>query len=257
MFCGYARYLIAHLESSMREAVYGETGAGNSRNLEALSRNLPYLRGYEPMMQNFFAQDLFGPPADRYYRLLLRSDNMDGILRKGWEDPGYSTIDAFRAEFARPETDALIDRMLYVDLKNHLQSLLHLEDRTSMAVSLESRLPLLDYRVVELACSAPARLRFADGKPKYLLRRAVETVVPAPVMDRKDKMGFPVPIFEWFRGLLRPFVEDILLGDTTRRRGFFDMRTVEHSLRSERPFGRTLWGLLSLELWFRTYFDHR
>ena len=208
-------------------------------------------------MQNFFSQELFAEPADRYYRLLLRSQDMDEILHKGWQDADYSTLETFRAEFMYPQTGALIDRMLYMDIKNHLQSLLQLEDRTSMAFSLESRLPLLDYRIVELAFSVPARLRFAEGKPKHLFRKAIQGIVPAPVLERRDKMGFPVPIYEWFKGELRPFVEDILLGEKTRTRGFFNMKTVEHCLQSERPFGRTLWGLLSLELWFRNYFDQR
>jgi asparagine synthase (glutamine-hydrolysing) len=68
-------------------------------------------------------------------------------------------------------------------------------------------------------------------------------------------MGFPVPIFEWFGGELKPYVEDILLGEHTRQRGFFDMQVVERSVRAEKPFGRTVWGLLSLELWFRQFFD--
>ena len=255
IFGGYARYLVAYLEACLNQAIYGQAPMMDGVTLEALSPNLSYLRGYEPMMQNFFSQDLFAPPAERYYRLLLRSQDMEGILDKEWHDPSYSTLDTFRDEFMRPETGALIDRMLYVDIKNHLQSLLQLEDRTSMAVSLESRLPLLDHRIAERVFSLPSALRFADGKPKYLLRRAVRDLVPAPVLERRDKMGFPVPIYEWFKGELRPFVEDILLGETTRRRGFFAMPTVEHCLQSERPFGRTLWGLLSLELWFRTYFD--
>ena len=257
LFCGYARYLVAHLELGMQQAVYGPAPGQEEVNLAALSANLSYLRGYEPMMQNFFSQDMFGAPAQRYYRLLQRSQDMDGILQKDWQDAEYSTLETFCAEFMYPQTGALIDRMLYVDFKNHLQSLLQLEDRTSMAVSLESRLPLLDYRLVERVCAAPSQLRFAAGKPKHLFRQAIRDIVPGPVMERRDKMGFPVPIFEWFKGELRPFVEDILLGETTRRRGFFDMKTVEHCLRSERPFGRTLWGLLSLELWFRSYFDRR
>ena len=124
-----------------------------------------------------------------------------------------------------------------------------------MAVSLESRLPLLDYRIVEYAFSVAPALRFAGGKPKHLFRQAVGSFVPQAVMERQDKMGFPVPIYEWFNGELRPFVEDILLGATTRQRGIYNMDAVEGSIRSERPFGRTLWGLLSLELWFRTFFD--
>ena len=82
-------------------------------------------------------------------------------------------------------------------------------------------------------------------------------IVPDEIIDRKDKMGFPVPIFEWFSGELKEYVEDILLGERTRERGFFDMGIVEESVRGEKPFGRTVWGLLSLELWFRQFFDAR
>lgn len=257
IFAGYSRYLIGYLDAGMRQSIYGPSAGEAPVSLEALCANLPYLRGYEPTMERLFAQDLFGASADRYYRLLVRSHDMEGILQGGWEEDGYSTLEAFREEFARPRTDALIDRMSYIDVKNHLQSLLQLEDRTSMAVSLESRLPLLDYRVVEATFAVPGELRFAAGKPKHLLRQAIADLVPRQILERKDKMGFPVPIFEWFNGVLQPFVEDILLGETTRSRGFFDMATVEHCLRSERPFGRTKWGLLSLELWFRKFFDRK
>ena len=126
-----------------------------------------------------------------------------------------------------------------------------------MSVSLESRVPLLDHRIVELACAAPASMRFGNGQPKYLFRKAIAPFVPAQILERKDKMGFPVPIFEWFSGELRPFVTDILLGDTIRSRGFFDMAEVERAVNSERAFDRTVWGLLSLELWFRRFFDKR
>ena len=179
---------------------------------------------------------------------------MESILQRP-QRSGYSTAEAFRAEFERPDSTALIDRMTYMDVKNHLQSLLQLEDRTSMAVSLESRLPLLDYRLVERGLAVPAARRFADGRPKHLFRRAVEHAVPPEILQRRDKMGFPVPIFEWFNGPLKGFVEDILLGQTTRQRGFFHMDQVEACLRAEKPFGRTVWGLLSLELWFRRFFD--
>jgi asparagine synthase (glutamine-hydrolysing) len=255
IFCGYTRYLIAYLETCLKKSVYGAADMVQGVELEDLLPNLPYLGGYEPTMEKLFTQDFFGAPADRYYRLLLRSQDMDSVLNVSSHSGNYSTKEAFRAEFMHPATDALIDRMAYMDIKNHLQSLLQLEDRTSMAVSLESRLPLLDYRIVEYAFSVAPALRFAGGKPKHLFRQAVGSFVPQAVMERQDKMGFPVPIYEWFNGELRPFVEDILLGATTRQRGIYNMDAVEGSIRSERPFGRTLWGLLSLELWFRTFFD--
>lgn len=258
LFCGYARYLIAYLESCLQRAIYGTAPMAGEVRLEDIAGNLDYLGGYEPMMQHFFADGLFSDPADRYYRLLLstrRSQELDDILTPELKPNGYATHEAFRASFMAPQTDDLIDRMVYMDIKDHLQSLLHLEDRTSMAVSLESRLPLLDHRLVERTVAVPASARFAAGKPKFLLREAIADYVPAPVMQRSDKMGFPVPIFEWFQGALRPYVEDILLGERTRQRGVFNMGAVERSLRAEKPFGRTVWGLMSLELWFRNFFD--
>lgn len=259
IFGGYARYLVAYLEACLQQAIYGPGPASMVRgvSLASLEPSLSYLRGYEPTIMKYFGQDLFADPADRYYLLLKRSQDMEGVLVGDWQAPGYSTRECFRAEFMAPRTEALIDRMLYMDLKNHLQSLLQLEDRTSMAVSLESRLPLLDHRIVDQVFAVPAQQRFADGRPKYLLRRALQGIVPQPILDRRDKMGFPVPIFEWFKGELRPFVEDILLGQTTRQRGFFAMAGVEACIRGEQPIGRTVWGLLSLELWFRAYFDRR
>ena len=258
LFCGYARYLVGYLESCLQRSIYGAAPMAGSVRLEDIAPNLDYLGGYEPMMQHFFADGLFTDPADRYYRLLLstrRSQEMDDILRPDLKPAGYSTHEAFREAFMAPETDDLIDRMTYMDTKDHLQSLLHLEDRTSMAVSLESRLPLLDHRIVEKTFAVPASARFAAGKPKFLLRQAIAEWVPAPIMDRSDKMGFPVPIFEWFQGALRPYVEEVLLGQRTAQRGIFNMVAVERCLRSEKPFGRTVWGLMSLELWFRNFFD--
>ena len=258
LFCGYARYLVGYLESCLQRAIYGTAPMAGSVRLEDIAPNLDYLGGYEPMMQHFFADGLFTDPADRYYRLLLstrRSQEMDDILRPDLKPPGYATHQVFRDSFMAPETDDLIDRMTYMDIKDHLQSLLHLEDRTSMAVSLESRLPLLDHRIVEQVFAVPAHERFAAGKPKFLLRQAIADWVPEPIMQRSDKMGFPVPIFEWFQGSMRLFVEDILLGQQTVQRGVFNAKAVERCLRAEKPFGRTVWGLLSLELWFRNFFD--
>ena len=258
LFCGYTRYLIGYVESCLQKAIYGSAPLVGGESLSSIQESLTYLRGFEPTMQKLFASDLFANPGARYYRLLQRSRDMEGILaNSGWRDGGYSTAEAFCAEFDGVQSNELIDRMLYIDIKNHLQSLLHLEDRTSMAASLESRLPLLDYRIVEYALGQPASVRFARGRPKHLLKEAVRGIVPNEIIDRKDKMGFPVPIFEWFGGELKEYVEDILLGKRTRERGFFDMRIVEESVRGEKPFGRTVWGLLSLELWFRQFFDAR
>jgi asparagine synthase (glutamine-hydrolysing) len=136
-----------------------------------------------------------------------------------------------------------------------LQSLLHVEDRMSMAVSLESRLPLLDHRIAELLFRMPAAYKYRDGRSKAALRAAAEELLPASVLERKDKMGFPVPFVEWARGPLAELVASTLLGEQAGARGLYRPEGVRRLIDSEGPYGRELWGLLCLETWFQTYVD--
>jgi asparagine synthase (glutamine-hydrolysing) len=149
----------------------------------------------------------------------------------------------------------MFNRMSAYDARTMLQSLLHVEDRMSMAVSLESRLPLLDHRIAELLFRMPAAHKYRDGQAKAALRAAARPLLPTSVLERKDKMGFPVPFVEWARGPLRGLVTSTLLGDTARARGLYRPDAVERLIDSEGPFGRELWGLLCLETWFQTFVD--
>ena len=124
-----------------------------------------------------------------------------------------------------------------------------------MSVSLESRVPLLDHRIAELVTRMPPTIRFKGGDTKRIFREAVRHLLPAPIFHRKDKMGFPVPLVEWLRGPLRDFVADILFSPRARQRGLYRVDGVESLIQGERPFGRQLWGLLCLELWFRAFVD--
>src|SRR4029453_8466703 len=100
------------------------------------------------------------------------------------------------------------NRMLNFDLAASLPALLQVEDRVSMAVSLESRVPLLDYRIVELAATIPPALKLAGGEMKNILRRTCEGLLPGSIVARRDKMGFPVPLQQWARGPARQFFAD-------------------------------------------------
>ena len=124
-----------------------------------------------------------------------------------------------------------------------------------MAVSLESRLPLLDHRIAELAYRMPPALKYHEGESKSVLKRACGSFLPAAVLERRDKKGFPVPFVEWARGELRDFVGDILLGERARARGLYRREGIERLIESEDPYGRELWGLLCLELWYRVFVD--
>jgi len=98
------------------------------------------------------------------------------------------------------------------DLTNYLPALLHVEDRTSMAASIESRTPLLDYRLVEFVLSIPEDLKFAPREPKPLLRQAVRNWLPESVAARRDKRGFPTPLHYWRD---RPGLRELVLDLTT------------------------------------------
>jgi len=88
---------------------------------------------------------------------------------------------------------------MWHDLRTYLPALLHVEDRTSMAASIESRTPLLDWRLVELSLRIPEKFLFSPGEPKPLLKQAVGPWLPDVVSQRRDKKGFPTPLGEWKR----------------------------------------------------------
>lgn len=150
--------------------------------------------------------------------------------------------------------------MFEFDLQHYLPSLLMVEDRTSMAVSLESRLPLLDHRIVELALSLPLGLRLrTNGQNKYVLRGAVQDITPNVVLARKDKKGFPTPLGAWLRRDGGVLAKDLLVGPESRTRGELFQADYVQRLLNEHLQGqdrsRKLWLLLNVEFWYRTFID--
>jgi asparagine synthase (glutamine-hydrolysing) len=134
--------------------------------------------------------------------------------------------------------------------------LLHVEDRVSMAASLESRVPILDTRIMEIVASAPPAMKFQGGETKALLKRAIQNVVPTSILNRKDKMGFPVPLSEWMKGgVVRDFVNDTLLSQASYERGLYRKESLKNMANSQGVGSRQLWGALNLELWHRQFID--
>jgi asparagine synthase (glutamine-hydrolysing) len=101
----------------------------------------------------------------------------------------------------------------------------------------------------------PAGMKFKGGEMKYLLKKAIKDVMPEKIMNRKDKMGFPVPLHIWLKGKTKKFVSDVLLSQKSRERGIINVQSVEKLINSEQPFSRSLWGFLCLELWFNQFID--
>ena len=124
-----------------------------------------------------------------------------------------------------------------------------------MAVSLESRVPLLDHRIADLVASMPPAMKFKGAEMKYILKKAAGHLLPASVAARKDKMGFPVPLHLWASNRARDFFSDILLSPACRQRGLFDPGCRRAADGRGTAFSRRLWGLLNVELWHRTFID--
>ncbi len=257
IFGGYARYLVAYLEQCLKGAIYGTQDEGRYVvTWDSIMPNLPLLKQYRPLLQSFWREGLFEEMDSRYFRLVSRMDDGGLMSEDVWNEGSRGRMfEAFREVFHNPATKSYFNKMTNFDLKTLLPALLHVEDRASMSVSLESRVPLLDHRIAELVTRMPPTIRFRGGDTKRVFREAVRHLLPEAIFHRRDKMGFPVPLVEWCRGPLRDFVHDTLLGARARQRGLYNVDRVERTMASEHAFGRQIWGLLSLELWMRAFVD--
>ena len=258
IFGGYVRYLVAYFEQAIKGAIY-DTNEEQEHvvTFASIVPNLHSLRQYVPMLQQFWRSGMFEEMDRRYFRLIDRSGGAISLLSPGFraQYDQEAIFARFQQVFNHPDTLSYYNKMTHYDLVTGLPALLQVEDRVSMASSLESRVPLLDYRLADLVTRMPPRLKCKGGELKFILKRAVKQVVPPAIFERKDKMGFPVPLHLWARGRSRQFFGDVLLSRACRERGIFDADEVSKLMEYETAFSRRLWGLLNLELWFRTFID--
>jgi asparagine synthase (glutamine-hydrolysing) len=258
IFGGYTRYVIAYLEQAIKGAIFETNDEGEHIvTLKSILPNLSFIRGYVPMLRRFWQAGLFDPMDQRYFRLVDRTGGDLCFL----SDDFRASFDReqiffnFKSVFNNPNTLSYYNKMVHFDMVANLPSLLHVEDRVTMAVSLESRVPFLDRRIVDLVASMPPAVKFRGAEMKYILKKAVGDVLPQRILDRKDKMGFPVPLHIWARTRFGEFARDILRSSACRNRGIFDFGQVEKLIDTEGEFGRLLWGILNLELWFCQFID--
>lgn len=131
-------------------------------------------------------------------------------------------------------------------------------DIASMANSLEVRCPFLDHEFVEFATTIPSRFKRNGTGGKIILKRAVKNLLPNEILN-KAKTGFGLPIAKWFRSDLAPMLKDLLLDETSARRGLFKQhllqKMVNEHIEGRRDWSGRLWSFLFLELWFREFID--
>lgn len=209
---------------------------------------------------------LFGaPPLDRYFQMmtfqnaatlrrLIAPEARPAEIAGGWSQDLLGRVAASGAADH-------VATLQYLDVQRYLpDDILTKVDRTSMMVSLEARVPLLDHVLLEFLATMPTSLKLAHGAGKAILKRAMEPDLPAEVLHRR-KMGFGVPLGTWFRRELADYVRDVLLDRRTRERGLVDAPAVaailaeHHSGRRDRS--GIIWSLLCLEEWARRWMDRR
>lgn len=198
-------------------------------------------------------------PATRAVsHLLPRARRQNTIFqhpKKSMDHDIHSTTSAANARGTPP-----LQRALWQTFSRTILPMwLRMEDRVSMACSIESRLPFMDYRLVEFAFGLPARLKLRDGYTKFILRRAFWDRLPERIVRNRVKQRFATPYTAWFRGAWRPMIEDLLLSGNARVAPYLHMPLFREKLRAylngqnkdlNEP---TLWRILNTELWLRAF----
>ena len=192
------------------------------------------------------------PAAHRWFRRLRGDEAVyAGVLADGPDKHGDRPDAPKHQEFLTAE--------LRRSHEGTLSTLLQYGDGISMAHSIESRLPFLDYRLVEFVFSLPGTFKIRDGRGKVLLREAVRGHVPDSVVEERPKLGFVVPIKEWFRTKPEETIYPVLLSDRCRQRGWFDAKAMESALRrhacGEVDLSSQIFRWVSLELWCQRALD--
>jgi len=224
----------------------------NQRNSGRASVSMPPdSQGYEPLFERFISGGGWESPISGFMATLERNSNELSLLSipKYRQIAVASELRAFISPSGGESLTEIHDSLLRYEVSRFLPSLLQVEDRMTMAHGLESRVPLLDLELVEFLLSLPATIRMTGNSPKDLLRMAMSHDLPQGVLDRRDKMGFPVPIIAWSKAGLPKKAYSLLDNLKTRQiPGIHINPSYQQSSQSHLD-ARELWGGLILESW--------
>lgn len=259
-FAGYERYRNlpvfrhwAKLPSAFRSAIVEPLAQTISRAFpeNTLLANVHYVN-----------QITLAEPAWRYAAMMImfREDMKERMYSPEFsrQIAGRSSLDWMISHYNRSDLPEEIDRRMNCDIETYLPGdLLPKVDRTTMAVGLEGRSPLLDHRVMEFAAALPASIKMRGGILKALLKDVAARHLDRKFVERK-KHGFSTPLGIWFRGDLQDLMRDLLLSEKSQRGLFrpeFIQKMVQDHLSGRTNHHHRLWVLMCLEMWFRVFED--
>ncbi|HYL97900.1 MAG TPA: asparagine synthase (glutamine-hydrolyzing) [Blastocatellia bacterium] len=259
VFAGYPRHLamrLAHIynlpPSFLTDPIVSRLPALRPGRLNYFFRSLRKLSksAGQPEMERYLG---FGT----YFTSSEKADLYSGDLRS--EGAEWNAYSAHQKYLDRVAGQHFINKMLYLDLKTFLPCLnLTYTDKTSMASSVEVRVPLLDHELIEMTSRIPANLKLRRLTRKYIFKRAAEQWLPGEIVHRK-KAGFGAPVRAWLAKDLRPMVEDLLSESNITRRGYFNYsavrRLIDDNLSGREDNALKVFQLLTFELWLREFID--
>lgn len=266
LFAGYDRYRLIgdmwrhlnHYPLPVRHAAAWALSTPSEPQWDAIFRLVrPILR---PFLPPWTRSRLTGDRIHKAARLLATRtpELLSREIISLWPSPAATVIGGGEPTPVAPSdtpnrSALLLDRLMYLDQQTYLpDDLLVKVDRASMAVSLETRAPFLDHRVVECAWNIPASLKYRDGQGKWILRQLLHRYVP-PGLVEHPKMGFSVPLSEWLRGPLRDWADALLDGPRLEQEGIFDADTIRRFWQQhrscEREWEHQLWTVLMFQAW--------
>jgi len=222
--------------------------AKNQKNwynkLHRLIQILPLndIERYLPMIEDFSISQKNNLYSDNF-KYLVENQNTQNVLNKYFNEIN----------------DDVINKLLYLDLNTYLpDDLMTKVDIASMAISLEVRAPLMDHKLVEFISKIPSKYKLKGLTTKYIFKETFKDLLPKELITRK-KMGFVVPVSNWFRNDLKLYIKKLLTSNRFKERNLFKQTEVEKMLyehiNGKAEHSYRLWSLMCLELWFNNYID--
>lgn len=259
-FAGYRRHYFDRLENQFRNVIpssFRHLVIGTLAKVYPKADWLPQIFRAKTLLTNISHDPVFAYFNTMSYFSPAMKENIFSRDMKN-ELKGYDSIEVFRRHYGRCNSKDPLTRTQYVDFKTYLvDDILTKVDRSSMANSLEVRVPLLDHKFVELVASIPSHLKLKGKKSKYILKKAASRILPNTILNRK-KMGFSIPVGNCMKNELKPLVYESLLGKECKERSLFNDKYIKwmwkQHLSGLRDFTRPLWCLLSFELWAKKFY---
>jgi len=244
LLCGYPGYWGSYLGDLVRQGAVGQAvreGLASRQCRPATS----------PTVAANFARALLPDAIVASARSRLKRHGV-------WINPDFAERYSLATGYATKFTTALENHVAAYLQTHSLPALLHHEDRSAMAFSVEARLPFLDVRLVERLVRWPARLKLRNGRSKFILREAMAGVLPETVRQRTDKMGFTTPQDRWLGETWKSDVEALFGSQAFAQRGYWDPIRLQRAYREycagNRTLGSSLWRCVCLELWHQRFF---